>query len=87
MHITGLKKLPHSNTWMWRTVEGNRGYYMTYDNGRGILYQQDDDMWGCKVCTQEKFQVCKTESETEGKLNRIFADLTDDPTIDNEYTL
>ena len=87
MRIKGLERLPHSNTWTWRTVEGNRGNYYTYDNGKGILYQQDDDQWGCKVCTQEKFSVCKAPEETVEKLNRLFADLTDDPTEENEYRL
>ena len=87
MTICNLHRLPHSNTWMWRTKEGNRGNYMTYDNGKGILYQQDDNRWGKKLCTHERFQVCKTVSGTRKKLNRIFAPVQDDPTRENGIEL
>ena len=87
MRIHQLKKLPGTNTWTWRTVEGNRGLYMTFANGKGILYNADNGQYGRKFCTHEKFAVCKTPSGTRRKLNRLFADLTDDPSPENDYRI
>ena len=87
MRICKLARIPNTRTWTWRTVEGNKGNYHTFANGKGILYQQDDDRYGCKFATHEKFAVCKTVSGTRKKLNRIFAPLTDDPTPENEYRI
>lgn len=87
MKIYNLRKVPDTRTYTWRTVEGNRGTYMTFDNGKGILYQQDDNKFGNKFASHEKFQVCKTLSGTRKKLNRIFAPLTDDPTPENDYRI
>ena len=87
MHICKLKRLAGTSTWTWRTKEGNKGEYMTYANGKGILYNSDDMQWGTKLCTHEKFSVCKTESGTRKKLNRLFAPLLDDPSKDNPYRL
>lgn len=87
MRICKLTRIPGTRTWKWRTVEGNRGTYMTFANGKGILYNQDDGKYGRKFCTFEKFSVCKTASGTRKKLNRIFARLTDDPSPDNDYRI
>ena len=88
MRICKLSLIPGTTrTWIWRTVEGNRGFYMTFANGKGILYQRDDNRWGLKFCTMEKFSACKTASGTRKKLNRLFATLKDDPTPENEYRL
>ena len=87
MRIHQLKRLPGTSTWTWRTVEGNKGTYLTFANGKGILYNQDDGMYGRKFCTHEKFSVCKTVSGTRRKLNRIFAPLADDPSPDNDYRI
>lgn len=87
MKVCKLTKLPGTRTWTWRTVEGNRGRYMTFANGKGILYQQDDERFGLKFATVEKFAVCKTPDGTRKKLNRIFKDLTDDPTPENPYRI
>lgn len=87
MRIQKLKKLPGTGTWTWRTVEGNKGLYMTFANGKGILYQSDDNTYGIKFATHEKFAVCKTVSGTRQKLNRIFQNLTDDPSHDNDFRI
>ena len=87
MRIQKLKRLSGTNTYTWRTVEGNRGTYLTFANGKGILYQQDDNQYGTKFATHEKFAVCKTLSGTRKKLNRIFEPLTDDPTPENDYRI
>lgn len=87
MHIHKLSRIPNTNTWTWRTVEGNKGDYMTYANGKGILYNNDTRTYGRKFCTHEKFSVCKTASGTRKKLNRLFAPLSDDPTPENDYRL
>ena len=87
MKICKLKKLPDSRTYTWRTVEGNKGTYMTFDNGKGILYQQDGDKWGTKFATFEKFSACNTLDGTRKKLNKLFAPLMDDPTPENDYRL
>ena len=79
MTICNLRKLPHSGTWMWRTVEGNTGDYYTFGNGQGIHFFTDDHMHHWKLCTMERFSVCKTTVETEQKLNRIFSQLDHDP--------
>ena len=87
MKIYKLSRLPGTNTWQWRTVEGNTGNYYTFANGKGILYQRDDGKYGCKFCSHEKFNVCKTISGTRKKLNRIFDPLTEDPSPENNYRL
>lgn len=87
MRICKLKRLPGTNTYTWRTVEGNRGTYLTFANGKGILYQQDDNQYGTKFATHEKFTVCKTISGTRKKLNRIFEPLIDDPSLENDYRI
>lgn len=87
MRIYKLKKIPNTNTWTWRTIEGNKGEYCTFANGKGILYSNDARTYGGKFCTHEKFSVCKTISGTRKKLNRLFAPLSDDPTPENDYRL
>lgn len=87
MKVFKLRKIPGTGTWTWRTVEGNRGNYMTFANGKGILYQQDDNSYGTKFATHEKFSICRTPSGTRKKLNRIFEPLTDDPTPENDYRI
>ena len=87
MKIKNLKNIPGTKTWQWRTVEGNKGNYMTFANGKGILYNSDDELFGNKFCSHEKFSICKTPSGTRKKLNRLFAPLTDDPTPDNNYRI
>lgn len=87
MRICKLSRIPGTRTYTWRTVEGNKGEYMTFANGKGILYNNDAKTWGRKFCTHEKFSVCKTMSGTRKKLNRLFAPLLDDPTPDNDYRL
>lgn len=87
MRIQKLRKIPGTRTWTWRTVEGNTGTYMTYDNGKGILFNDDAATYGTKFCTWEKFSVCKTPSGTRKKLNRLFSTLTEDPSRGNDYRL
>lgn len=87
MHIKNLKYIPNTRTLTWRTVEGDKGMYLTYANGRGILYQRDDNRFGHKVATHEKFSVCKTVHGTRQKLTRIFADIEDDPTPEKPWKL
>lgn len=87
MRICKLKQIPNTRTFTWRTVEGNTGEYMTYANGKGILFNNDALTYGTKFCTHEKFSVCKTLSGTRKKLNRLFAPLTEDPSPDNDYRL
>lgn len=86
MTIKQLGKMStDSGTWQWRTVEGNTGVYFTFGNGKGIHFYRDDHQFGCKVCTAEKFSVCKTVPETEQKLNQMFADREADPTPENQW--
>ena len=87
MRICKLARIPNTRTWTWRTVEGNKGNYYTFANGKGILYQNDARTYGRKFCTHEKFSVCKTASGTRKKLNRLFANLEDDPSPENDYRL
>lgn len=88
MHIKDLKKaLPNSNTWQWRTVEGDTGLYYTFSDGTGIHFWQDGRRFHHKVATCEKFKVCKTASGTRQKLNRIFAEIEADPTVENPWKL
>jgi hypothetical protein len=87
MKICKLSRLTNTRTWTWRTVEGNKGNYYTFANGKGILYQNDARTYGRKFCTHEKFSVCKTASGTRKKLNRLFANLEDDPSPENDYRL
>ena len=87
MRICKLKQLPGTRTFTWRTVEGNKGTYCTFANGKGILYNDDTRTYGTKFCTHEKFGVCKTLSGTRKKLNRLFAPLTEDPSPDNDYRI
>ena len=87
MRICKLTRIPSTRTWTWRTVEGDKGQYSTFANGKGILYQSDTRTYGTKFCTHEKFSVCKTASGTRKKLNRLFAPLTDDPSPENDYRL
>lgn len=77
--------LKDSNTWTWRTVEGDTGEYYTYTNGAAIFFMRDSDKRSCKICTVEKFKVCKTPSGTRKKLNRMFADKQSDPDPDNPW--
>ena len=87
MKICNLHNINGTKTWKWRTVEGNKGNYCTFANGKGILYNSDDQRFGNKFCTHEKFSVCKTVSGTRKKLNRLFAPLSDDPTPENNYRI
>ncbi len=88
MKIKNLRKmLPDSRTWQWETVESGLGTYFTFNNGKGILYQNHENNFGYKVATMEKFQVCKTASGTRKKLNRIFSQFDSDPTPDNSWKL
>ena len=87
MKVCKLKRIPGSKTLQWRTMEGNKGQYYTYANGKGILYMNDSKTFGIKFCTHEKFQACKTLSGTRKKLNKLFLPLSDDPTPENEYHL
>lgn len=87
MRICKLKNIPGTRTWTWRTVEGNKGNYMTYANGKGIIYNNDEQTWGHKICTHEKFSICRTASGTRKKLNRLFAPFLDDPSEENDFRL
>ena len=87
MTIYKLQRLPDTRTWTWRTRESDKGTYMTFANGKGILYQADTHKYGRKFCSHEKFQICKTASGTRKKLNRIFASLTEDPSPENDYRI
>ena len=87
MRIHKLTRIPNTRTWTWRTVESNKGMYYTFANGKGILYSNDAHTYKTKLCTFEKFSVCKTPSGTRKKLNRLFAALTEDPSADNDYRL
>ena len=87
MRIKNLHCLPGTRTWMWRTVESNKGNYYTFANGKGILYSNDDYTYQKKFCTHEKFSVCKTVSGTRKKLNRLFAPLVEDPSDENDYRI
>lgn len=85
MIVKQLHRLPCTNTWEWRTVEGDTGTYLTFANGKGGLFQRDDNRWGCKVCTHEKFSVCKTASGTRKKLNRMFSTKAADPSPEDPW--
>ena len=87
MRICKLSRLPNTRTWTWRTVEGDKGMYYTFANGKGILYSNDSRTYSTKFCTHEKFSVCKTPSGTRRKLNKLFAALTDDPSPENDYRI
>ena len=79
MKVCKLHRMKDQNVWLWRTVEGNKGDYFTYANGKGILFYSDKTRRKEKLATFERFQACKTVSGTRRKLNRFFADMTDDP--------
>ena len=79
MRIKDLHLSNDKSTWMWRTVEGDKGLYFTYANKKGMIYYSDKTQEKLKIATFEKFQACKTASGTRKKLNRFFADWTDDP--------
>ena len=87
MRIHNLHRIPDTRTYTWRTVEGDTGEYMTYANGKGILFNDDTRTYHQKFCTHEKFSVCKTMSGTRQKLNRLFAPLSEDPSPGNDYRL
>lgn len=85
MKICNLHKLEGRRTWMWRTVEGNKGDYYTNPYGEGMFFQRDDGMDGGKLLSFERFKVCKTPGGTRKKLNAIFAAVEADPCDDPDF--